>query len=219
MTAVTRVLVVVAVVLLGTSVHARPEAGAHDLRVGFTQGGGGAELQVFWSGPGVEEQQIPATVATTSVTSLVTPDVQVAALPAVRFLNAQLLLAEWRVDEARALLEGLERLEGDDPDRLAALAEPVVTLIYQRGAFGAEDARAVAQVLQIFCWAVPGWILQTIAVRAFYARGDTWRPMLLGTPPALAALVLPLAALAAGVGITVLWRAWPPRMAAGPAAG
>lgn len=56
--------------------------GAHDLRVGFTQGGGGAVLEVLWSGPGVAEQPIPAAAATTSVTSLVPPDLQRAALPA-----------------------------------------------------------------------------------------------------------------------------------------
>jgi putative peptidoglycan lipid II flippase len=37
---------------------------------------------------------------------------------------------------------------------------------------------------------VPAWIGQQIAVRAFYARGDTWRPMLLGTLVAFAAIPL-----------------------------
>jgi peptidoglycan biosynthesis protein MviN/MurJ (putative lipid II flippase) len=37
---------------------------------------------------------------------------------------------------------------------------------------------------------VPAWVAQQIAVRGFYARGDTWRPMLLGTGVALAALPL-----------------------------
>lgn len=54
----------------------RLTAGSHLLRVGFTQGGGGAVLEVFWSGPGVDEQQIPVDVATTSVTSLVPPTLQ-----------------------------------------------------------------------------------------------------------------------------------------------
>lgn len=74
-----------------------------------------------------------------------------------------------------------------------ALAEPLVALLYQRGAFGEADALAVARLLRVFALAVPGWIAQQIAVRAFYARGDTWRPMLLGTGFALAAIPLYLA--------------------------
>ena len=81
------------------------EAGAHDLRVGFTQGGGGAELQVFWSGPGVEEQQIPATVATTSVTSLVPPDVPVAALPAEQVARGRAAARAARCDACHAVSE------------------------------------------------------------------------------------------------------------------
>jgi putative peptidoglycan lipid II flippase len=66
-------------------------------------------------------------------------------------------------------------------------AEPVVALLYQRGAFGAADAARVVALLRIFSFAVPAWVVQQIAVRAFYARGDTWRPMLLTTAIALAA--------------------------------
>ena len=36
-------------------------------------------------------------------------------------------------------------------------------------------------ILALLCFAVPAWITQQIIVRAFYARADTWRPMLLGT--------------------------------------
>jgi putative peptidoglycan lipid II flippase len=66
-------------------------------------------------------------------------------------------------------------------------------LIYLRGAFGEGDARAVAETLRVFCVAVPAWIVQMIAVRPFYARGDFWRPMLLGTAVALLAIPLYLA--------------------------
>ena len=74
-----------------------------------------------------------------------------------------------------------------------ALAEPLVALLYRRGAFVEADALAVARLLRVFALAVPGWVAQQIAVRAFYARGDTWRPMLLGTAFALAAVPLYLA--------------------------
>ena len=47
--------------------------GPHQLRVAYTQGGGGAELKVLWSGPGVDEQEIPGTSAHSSVLRLVPP--------------------------------------------------------------------------------------------------------------------------------------------------
>jgi len=71
---------------------------------------------------------------------------------------------------------------------MAALATPLVQLVYQRGAFTAEDGAAVSMALVVFCMGIPGWVVQAVAVRAFYARGDTWRPMLLGTGIALLAI-------------------------------
>jgi len=70
------------------------------------------------------------------------------------------------------------------------LASPLVRLIYQHGAFTEADSEAVAGVLSLLALAVPAWITQQIAARAFYARGDTWRPMLLGTGVAAAAIPL-----------------------------
>lgn len=76
---------------------------------------------------------------------------------------------------------------------LGALAAPVVTLIYLRGAFSSADGVEVTRLLQLFCAGIPGWVVQSVAVRVFYARGDTWRPMLLGT--AVLALAVPAYAL------------------------
>jgi putative peptidoglycan lipid II flippase len=63
----------------------------------------------------------------------------------------------------------------------AALASALVRAVYVRGQFGLADGAPVAQALQLFCLGVPGWVVQTVAVRPFYARADMWRPMLLGT--------------------------------------
>jgi len=71
-----------------------------------------------------------------------------------------------------------------------ALASPLVRFVYERGAFDASDAAAVAGLLAIMSFTVPAWVVQQIVVRAFYARGDTWRPMLIGTAFALAAIPL-----------------------------
>ena len=105
-----------------------------------------------------------------------------------------------------------------------ALAVPLVRLVYQHGAFAAADSVQVATILALLCFAVPGWVAQQIIARAFYARADTWRPMLLGTVVAVASIPLYLAlgradgvrglALASAIGMTLsalatlLWARW-----------
>ena len=105
-----------------------------------------------------------------------------------------------------------------------ALAHPLVQLVYQRGAFTAADTASVAAILALLCIAVPAWIAQQIIARAFYARADTWRPMLLGTVVALGAIPLYLRlghaygvqglAMAPSIGMsinalaTILWARW-----------
>jgi putative peptidoglycan lipid II flippase len=69
-------------------------------------------------------------------------------------------------------------------------ASPLVALLYQGGRFTADDSQRVATLLQVFAFAVPAWIAQQIAVRGFYARGDTWRPMWIGTAVAFGAAAL-----------------------------
>jgi len=71
-----------------------------------------------------------------------------------------------------------------------ALAEPVTVLLYQRGAFTPADTLSVSALLVVFAFAVPAWVTQQVAGRAFFAREDMWRPMLLGT--AIAVLAIPL---------------------------
>ncbi len=73
---------------------------------------------------------------------------------------------------------------------MLALATPLVTVVYRHGAFTGTDAVEVAALLMFFSLAIPGWILQQISLRAFYARGQTWQPMLLGTLISLAAIPL-----------------------------
>jgi putative peptidoglycan lipid II flippase len=69
-------------------------------------------------------------------------------------------------------------------------AGPLVMLLYQGGRFTADDSERVGLLFQVYALAVPGWIAQQIAVRGFYARGDTWRPMWIGTAVAAAAAAL-----------------------------
>jgi putative peptidoglycan lipid II flippase len=73
---------------------------------------------------------------------------------------------------------------------LAALAQPAVQFLYEHGKFGEDQSRIVIGLLGILAWAVPGWVVQQVAVRGFYARGEMWRAMALSTGIALA--VFPL---------------------------
>ena len=59
---------------------------------------------------------------------------------------------------------------------LAALAVPIVGLLYQRGEFGPEDTRLVAAVLTAFAIGLPGYAVQLVLVRSFYARQNSSMP-------------------------------------------
>ena len=76
---------------------------------------------------------------------------------------------------------------------LGALALPLVRLIYEYGRFNADDTRAVAALVVVLAAAIPGWVTQQVAVRAFYARGEMWFAMGLSTLIALAVFPLYLA--------------------------
>lgn len=118
--------------------------------------------------------------------------IAVAALPAL-----SRLWSEARVGELNSLLENTLRfalaMALIGAAALFALAVPLVEFVYRHGRFSAADAASVAQLLRVLSFAVPAWIVQQIAVRGFFARGDTWRPMLLATGLAVAAIPLYLA--------------------------
>lgn len=73
---------------------------------------------------------------------------------------------------------------------LATVALPAVRLVYEYGRFDAADSGAVAALLVVLAAAIPGWVVQQVAVRGFYARGEMWLAMALSTGIALA--VFPL---------------------------
>lgn len=113
----------------------------------------------------------------------------VAALPSLtRFW------AEGRSGELDAMLGGALRAAVGLGVLSAAFvfvfAGPVVELVYHHGAFSAAAAERTASVLSVMSFAIPGWVAQQVGVRAFYAREEMWRAMLLGTGVVLAALPL-----------------------------
>ncbi len=61
---------------------------------------------------------------------------------------------------------------------LAVLAEPLVALLYQRGAFGAEDTIATARALWFYLPGLPAAAIDQMLLFAFYARQRTLLPNL-----------------------------------------
>ena len=62
---------------------------------------------------------------------------------------------------------------------VAALAEPIVGLLYQRGAFGADQTQVVATLLVAYAVGLVGYSAYFFMVRAFYSRQNTKTPAVL----------------------------------------
>jgi putative peptidoglycan lipid II flippase len=61
---------------------------------------------------------------------------------------------------------------------LALLAEPIVRLLFEHGAFGAEDTAATARALMWLALGLPAHVLIKALAPAFYARSDTMTPLM-----------------------------------------
>ena len=58
---------------------------------------------------------------------------------------------------------------------LFALAEPIVALLFERGAFTAIDSAVTAEVLRGFCIGLPAFVFIKALQPSFFARRDTAR--------------------------------------------
>ncbi len=61
------------------------------------------------------------------------------------------------------------------------LAEPMVSLIYERGKFSGGDTATTAMILRILAISIVFWTVQMVSVRAFYAAKNTLTPVILMT--------------------------------------
>ena len=61
---------------------------------------------------------------------------------------------------------------------LMVIAEPIVRVLYERGAFTHEDTLVVSEVLSIFGIGLPAFVLIKAFTPGFFAREDTRTPML-----------------------------------------
>ncbi len=60
---------------------------------------------------------------------------------------------------------------------LAVAAEPIISVLFERGAFGASDTTATAAALVAFSVGLPAFVLIKVFQPAFFAREDTKTPM------------------------------------------
>lgn len=63
---------------------------------------------------------------------------------------------------------------------LAVLAEPLVRLFFERGAFTPAATLATAQAVQLFCIGLPAFVLVKLLQPAFFSRQDTRSPLIDG---------------------------------------
>lgn len=64
---------------------------------------------------------------------------------------------------------------------MAALAFPIIRVLYERGAFTAADTDSVSAALFVYAFGIPVWGALQIITRAFYAKREMWTPVLAGT--------------------------------------
>src|ERR1700720_900322 len=60
---------------------------------------------------------------------------------------------------------------------LIALSEPIVRMLFEHGAFAAADTAATAHALMWLSLGLPAHVLVKALSPAFFARDDTWTPM------------------------------------------
>jgi putative peptidoglycan lipid II flippase len=83
---------------------------------------------------------------------------------------------------------------------VAAMALPIVRVLFERSAFTPEDTAAVSAALFVYAFAIPIWGALQIITRAFYAKREMWTPVIVGT--AITAVAIPTYfALEAAIGL------------------
>jgi putative peptidoglycan lipid II flippase len=80
---------------------------------------------------------------------------------------------------------------------LIVLREPLVALVFQRGAFTRQSTQMVAWALGLFALGLPAHSVVEIVVRAFYAMHDTRTPVAVGVGAMALNVILSLAFIAA----------------------
>ncbi len=71
---------------------------------------------------------------------------------------------------------------------VAAMTVPAIRVLFERGAFTAQDTDAVASALLMYAFGIPVWGALQIITRAFYAKRAMWTPVIVGTATTIVAV-------------------------------
>ena len=95
---------------------------------------------------------------------------------------------------------------------LAAIATPIVSVLFQHGAFGPEATRMTAAALTAFALGLPAYVIVKALAPAFFAREDTATPVRAAVLAVVTNIVLSLALLhplgPTGIALATSLAAW-----------
>ncbi len=95
---------------------------------------------------------------------------------------------------------------------LFILAEPIIQILFERGAFVAEDTFYTAKVLSYFALGLPAYIIIKVLVSCFFAREDTKTPLYISIVSVITNVLLSLLLIGSmremGIAIATAISAW-----------
>jgi len=95
---------------------------------------------------------------------------------------------------------------------LFILAEPIIHILFERGAFEAEDTFYTAKVLSYFALGLPAYIIIKVLVSCFFAREDTKTPLYISIVSVITNVVLSLLLIGSmremGIAVATAISAW-----------
>ena len=75
---------------------------------------------------------------------------------------------------------------------LIVIANPVISVLFERGAFGSADTEQTATALSCYAIGLPAYCMLKVLTPSYFARGDTVTPLKVGIVAVLANLFLNL---------------------------
>ncbi len=95
---------------------------------------------------------------------------------------------------------------------LFILAEPIIQILFERGAFVAEDTFYTSKVLSYFALGLPAYIIIKVLVSCFFAREDTKTPLYISIVSVISNVVLSLLFIGSmremGIAVATAISAW-----------
>ena len=95
---------------------------------------------------------------------------------------------------------------------LVVIAGPVISVLFQRGAFGAAEAQATAAALTAYATGLPAYVLIKALTPGYFARGDTKTPVKIAAATTVVNLLLNLALMGpflhVGIAIATAISSW-----------